>query len=145
MLRRRRPPLPDALHDAWWAFVGDAEILEEGRRELLATLPAGRVEPAPVEVGLDAVTRAIDDARTGMYRWRLPELADVWSRCLAALGDAAEAVVVARRVAATANELEDLLGAVQDVVEPLVAFADAEWAWRRRWRLPAERSSRVDD
>lgn len=152
---RRRPPLPSALHEAWWAFLACAECVEDGRRRLLAALPAGRVEPVPVEVGLEAVTRAIDTARAGMWRWRLPELAAVWSQCLAALDTAAEAVPVACQVAATADELDDLLGSVHAVVEPLVAFGDAERVWRRHWRVPAggsshlggntRPSSRVDD
>lgn len=144
MLRRRRP-LPTALHDAWWAFVACTEVIEGGRRQLLATLPAGRVDPAPVEVGVDAVARAIEEARAGMWRWRLPELADVWSQCHDALDDAAEALPIVHRVAATANELEDLLDAVHAVIEPLAVFGDAERAWRRHWRLPTGRSSRVDD
>ncbi len=139
---RRRPPLPSALYDAWWAFVVCAEVIEEGRRHLLATLPAGRVEPVPVEVGLGAVSRAIDDARAEMWRWRLPELADVWSQCLAALEAAGEALPVAYQVAAAGNELEDLLDSVGAVVEPLVAFGEAERVWRRHWRVPTGRSSR---
>ncbi len=138
---RRRPPLPGALHDAWWAFAECAETIEKGRRDLLATLPAGRVEPAPVEVGLEALSRAIAEARAGMGRWRLPELVDVWSQCLAALHEAAEALPVAHRVAASASELEELLDTVHEVVEPLAVFGDAERAWRRHWRVPAERST----
>lgn len=118
-----------------------AEVIEEGRRHLLATLPAGRVEPVPVEVGLGAVARAIDDARAGMCRWRLPELDYVWSQCLAALEAAAEAVPALYQVASAANELEDLLDSVGAVVEPLAAFGDAERAWRRHWRVPTEGSS----
>ncbi len=137
----RRPPLPSGLCDAWWAFVACAEVIEEGRRHLLATLPTGRVEPVPVEVGLGAVSRAIDHARAGMWRWRLPELADVWSQCLAALETAAAAVPAAYQVASAADELEDLLGSVGAVVEPLVAFGDAERVWRRHWRVPTEGSS----
>lgn len=142
---RRRTSLPSAFHGAWWAFAACADLIEGGRRHLLATLPAGRVEPAPVEVGLDVVARAIDDARAEMWHWRLPELAYVWSQCLGALDEAAEAVPIAHRVAATASELEHLLDAVHAVVEPLVVFGDAERAWRRQWRLPTERSSQVDD
>ncbi len=152
---RRRPPLPSALSEAWWAFLSCAEVIEQGRRRLLATLPAGRVEPVPVEVGLDAVARAIDAARAEMWRWRLPELVAVWSRCFTALEAAAEAVPGAYRVSASATELEDLLVSVEAVVEPLGAFGDAERVWRRRWRVPIEgsarpnersrRSSRVDD
>ncbi|MDP9022682.1 MAG: hypothetical protein M3N57_08295 [Actinomycetota bacterium] len=138
----RRPALPEDLHGAWWAFVDCAEVIEGGRRRLLATLPAGRVDPAPVDVGLDAVAAAISDARAWMPRWRgVPGLGDEWDSCSAALDEAEAALPGAREVAASTGELEDLLGEVQGVIESLDAFADAERAWRRRWRPPAERDT----
>ncbi len=135
----RRPPLPDDLHDAWWTFVDCAEVIEGGRRMLLGTLPTGRVEPAPVGVGLDALAAALDDARGWMDGWRLAVLEDDWRDCQAALDESGANLDAAREVAATTAELEELLGAVEEVVAPLDAFADAERAWRRRWRLPRER------
>jgi hypothetical protein len=133
---RRRPPLPDDLHTAWWAFVDCAEVIEGGRRQLLATLPAGRVEPAPIGIGLDALVAAVEDARRWMAGWRVPELEDHWQDCNASLGEALDASPEVRELAASPGELEELLGAVSDVVEPLDAFADAERAWRQHWRLP---------
>ena len=138
---RRRPELPEHLHDAWWGFLDCAEVIEGGRRQMLATLPAGRVEPAPIGVGLDAMQGAIDDARAWMDGWRIDELADEWDDCRQGLDEAERAIPEVRRVAATTGELEELLGAMQEVVDPLDAFADAERAWRREWRLPAERSA----
>lgn len=138
---RRRSPLPDRLHDAWWSFLDCAQVIEGGRRRLLATLPKGRVEPAPVGVGLDAVAAAIDDARAWMDGWRIEELGDEWEDCRDAMDEAEAAVPDAREVAASTGELEDLLGAVEDVVAPLDAFVDAERAWRRRWRVPDRREA----
>lgn len=137
---QRKLPLPETYHDAWWAFLDCAEVIEGGRRLLLGTLPTGRVEPAPIGVGLDALDRAIDDARGWMDRWRLEEVADAWADCRAALDESQQAIPHVREVAATTTELEELLGAVEDVVAPLDAFADAERAFRRRWRLPRERT-----
>ncbi|MBW3658265.1 MAG: hypothetical protein KY457_06480 [Actinobacteria bacterium] len=136
----KKLPLPDAYHDAWWAFLDCAEVIEGGRRLLLGTLPTGRVEPAPIGVGLDALARAIDDARGWMDRWRLEELAGEWEDCHDALHESQVAIPVVREVAATTGELEELLGAVEDVVAPLDAFADAERAFRRRWRIPRDRT-----
>lgn len=141
---RRRSPLPDRLHDAWWSFLDCAQVIEGGRRRLLATLPKGRVEPAPVGIGLDAVAAAIDDARAWMDGWRIEELADRWEDCREAMDEAESAVPHARETAASTGELEDLLGAVEDVVAPLDAFADAERAWRRRWRVPERREAASD-
>lgn len=135
----RKPVLPPDLHDAWWAFLDCAEVIEGGRRLLLGTLPTGRVEPAPVAVGIDALARAIRDARGWMDRWKVAELLDEWRDCGAALDESEGNLTMVREVAATTRELEELLGAVEDVVAPLDAFADAERAWRRRWRMPRER------
>lgn len=137
---QRKLPLPDAYHDAWWAFLDCAEVIEGGRRLLLGTLPTGRVEPAPIGVGLDALGRALDDCRGWMDRWRLEEVADEWAACHEALDESQAATPVVREVAATTGELEELLGAVEDVVAPLDAFADAERAFRRRWKLPRDRT-----
>ncbi|MBW3662825.1 MAG: hypothetical protein KY469_06970 [Actinobacteria bacterium] len=136
MILRRRPPLPDDLRPAWQAFVDCADLIEGARRLLLGTLPTGRVEPAPVGVGLDAVGQAIADARDWMDRWQIDELHQVWAECERALDESASAIDGAREVAVTTGELEELLGAVEEVVAPLDAFADAERAWRDRWRLP---------
>jgi hypothetical protein len=92
----RKPDLPADLHDAWWSFVDCAEVIEGGRRVLLATLPTGRVEPAPIAVGTDAVRRAIADARTWMPRWHLDELDADWRECGEAM-DEAEAALAASR------------------------------------------------
>jgi hypothetical protein len=138
----RKPELPAAHHDAWWAFLDCAEVIEGGRRVLLGTLPTGRVEPAPIAVGLDAMRQAIGDAREWMPRWHVAdvdELDHAWRRCETALDDALAGCGHVAEVAATTDELEELLTALQDVIDPLDGFSDAERAWRRVWRVPRER------
>lgn len=137
---RRKPELPPDLHAAWWAFVDCAEVIEAGRRVLLGTLPTGRVEPAPIGAGTDAVRRAITDARAWMPAWDLDDLHDAWMDCVTALDDAGSALDDVDEVAASTDELEELLTSLQDVIDPLDTFADAEREWRRRWRLPRERA-----
>jgi hypothetical protein len=139
MVFRRKPELPADLHDAWWSFLDCAEVIEGGRRVLLGTLPTGRVEPAPIAVGTDAVRRAIADARDWMPRWKLDELAEEWDDCQRALAEAEGGAVELDEVAASTGELEELLEACQGVIDPLDTFADAERAWRRRWKLPRQR------
>ncbi|GEM_PF-1184999 len=137
---RRKPDLPEELHTAWWSFVDCAEVIEAGRRVLLGTLPTGRVEPAPIGVGTDAVRRSIADAREWMDQWRFDELEPSWQDCQEALDDAERGLQEVDEVAATTSELEELLESLQGVIDPLDTFADAEREWRRRWRLPRERS-----
>lgn len=134
----RKPELPADLHEAWRAFLDCAEVIEGGRRVLLGVLPTGRVEPAPLGVGTDAVRRAVTDAREWMPRWELEPLRDEWQDCQAGLDEALRGCDEVDEVAGTTDELEELLTAVQDVIEALDVFADAERAWRRQWRIPRE-------
>jgi hypothetical protein len=147
----RKPDLPADLHDAWWSFLDCAEVIEGGRRVLLGTLPTGRVEPAPIGVGLSHMRQAITDAREWMPRWRVTgavegadpasveELEIAWKKADASLDEAEAGCEHVAEVAATTRELEELLEAFQDVIDPLDTFSDAERAWRRVWKLPRER------
>lgn len=136
-LFQRRPDLPDLHADAWRSFLDCAQVIESGRRVLLGTLPTGRVEPAPIGVGVEAIESAIHDARGWMPVWKLADddLRHEWDLCQSALDTAAESCAGLREVAADTDELEVLLDAVGAVVEPLDAFADAETVWRRTWRI----------
>lgn len=138
-LFQRRPELPPALHGAWWSFLDCAQAIEAGRRVLLGTLPTGRVEPAPVAVGVDALASSLEDVSAWMPDWRLPEIEDDWSDCVAAIEEARRNLDEVLQVAADTSELEELLEAVGEVVAPLDAFADAEQAFRRRWKVPRDR------
>jgi hypothetical protein len=146
----RKPDLPADLHEAWWAFLDCAEVIEGGRRVLLGTLPTGRVEPAPIAVGLASMRQALTDAREWMPRWRVTEatggdevdtadLAHAWDRCGASLDEAESGCEHVAEVAATTDELEELLTAFQDVIDPRDVFSDAERAWRRTWKPPRDR------
>lgn len=138
-LFQRRPELPADLHEAWWTFLDCAQAIEAGRRVLLGTLPTGRVEPAPVAVGADALRDALEDVREWMPGWRLPEIEQDWADCVAAIDESEAELATLRQVAAETGELEDLLEAVGGVVAPLDRFADAERAWRRVWKVPRHR------
>lgn len=132
----RKPPLPDELVPAWRGFLDCAQVIESGRRVLLSTLPTGRIEPAPIGVGLDAVRAAITDARSWMPLWEIDLVLQDWNDCQVAMDEAWDNLDKVAVVAAETNELEELLGAVTEVVAPLDAFADAERTWRRAHRIP---------
>lgn len=134
----RRPSLPDDRVAAWRAFLDCAAVIEGGRRTLLGTMPVGRVEPTPVGLGVDAMVTSIQDARGWMDAWRLPDVEPDWHDCAAALDTAERGLPEVRAVAASTDELEELQDAVMGVVEPLDAFADAERAFRRTWRIPRD-------
>ena len=135
----RKPPLPLDLVAAWWAFLDCAEVLEGGKRVLVATLPVGRVEPAPIALGSEALRRAVADARGSMDVWRLEELEHEWRACDAALGYTLDRLIDVDDMAANSDELDDVLDLARRIMDRLDAFADAELAFRRRWRCPDTR------
>ena len=135
-LLRRRPSLPSDALVAWEAFLACAGRLEAGRRVLLGTLPVGRVQPAPIATGTGALRSAIEDVRVWMPDWRLAQLDDEWSACDAALDHAAKELDAIDAIAASTEELDDVLDPVRHLMDRLDAFADAEAAFRRRWRCP---------
>jgi hypothetical protein len=136
MLRRKH--IPEPLRPAWQAFTAQAERVEHARRALLGCLPVGRVDPVPVPVGLDLLRDELTEVARQLDAWRVAEVSEVWEACRAAVAESLGAVDRAHAVATSTTELEELLGAVGDVVEPLDVWGVAE----RRWlalRRPAAR------
>lgn len=132
----RRKSMPEDLVPAWEAFQAQAERVQAARRVVLSCLPVGRVEPAPVPVGLDLLHDELLAVRGDLPAWRVPEAEEQWRACTAAIAEALDAIPIAKKVAGTSTELEELLTAVSDVLEPLGdAFQAAERHWlslRRR-------------
>lgn len=138
--RRRRVPedltppgdlSPQALAADFTRFCEQAERVEAARQALLSCLPVGRVDPAPVPVGLDLLADELAAVADEMPAWHREEVADAWQACRDAVDESLEAIDDARQVATSTDELEELLDAVADVVEPLAVWGDAERRWRR--------------
>jgi hypothetical protein len=127
MLRRKR--MPTELEPAFQAFRVQAERVEQARSALLSCLPVGRVDPVPVPVGLDLLRDELAVVGDELDSWRHEAIADHWTACSNAIQEALAALPHAYHVAASSTELEELLGAVGDVIEPLDAWHDAERAW----------------
>jgi hypothetical protein len=127
MLRRKRMPVE--LEPAFQAFRAQAERIEQARSALLSCLPVGRVDPAPVPVGLDLLHDELVAISAELDAWRHDVVAHHWSACSSAIQEALDALPDAYRITASSTELEDLLGAVSAVVQPLDAWHDAERAW----------------
>ena len=126
-----RKTIPARLQPAHDAFLAQAERVQAARRVLLSCLPVGRVDPAPVPVGLGVLDDELAEVAARLAEWRAPETEDAWRACRDAVVQARTAVPRARELAETSGELEELLGAVQEAVEPL---AEAWGAAERRWR-----------
>jgi hypothetical protein len=126
----RRKQVPPHLSGQWAAFAAQAERVEAARQALLGCLPVGRVDPAPVPVGLDLLRDELVAVREELDRWRVAPIEAEWQACATAIAEALEHIEPARAAAAETDELEELLAAVSDVIEPLDVWQDAERAWR---------------
>lgn len=122
--------MPPALMPAWAAFQAQAQRVQNARRVVLSCLPVGRVDPAPVPVGLDVLRDELDVVGDGLDAWRTAAVEEHWRRCAESIREALDAIPMAKKVAQTSTELEDLLGVVSEVVEPL---GDTWEAAERHW------------
>jgi hypothetical protein len=138
----RRKTMPPELAAPWESFVAIADRVQNARRVVLSCLPVGRVEPAPVPVGLDVLADELAAIRTDMSSWRGDQVEQAWQACAASIDEALAAIPAAKHVAETSTELEELLGAVADVVEPL---GDAFQAAERHWRSLRRNTKRPRD
>jgi hypothetical protein len=122
--------MPPHLLPAFRVFSEQAERVQAARVAVFSCLPVGRVDPAPVPVGLDLLHDELVALRPELGSWRIDEVDRHWRDCAASVDEALDAIPAARKVALTTDELEELLGAVADVLEPL---GDAWEAAERHW------------
>lgn len=122
--------MPAHLAAPWAAFCAQAQRVEDARQALLGCLPVGRVDPAPIPVGLDLLRDELREVGARLHEWQVPEVEAQWHACRAAVDEALAHIEPTRGTAQQTDELEVLLDAVTDVVEPLDVWQDAEHHWR---------------
>ncbi|HVF06847.1 MAG TPA: hypothetical protein VNA20_18565 [Frankiaceae bacterium] len=131
MLRRRRATSAELVpvHEA---FLRCAEHVDLAQRAMLRCVPSSaRSLAIPLSVGAETLRLALADARAAMGGWRHPAVEEAWLACGAAIDETLALLDAAVARAAATNELEVALTAVQDLLDPLHAFVDAEEAFRR--------------
>ncbi len=128
MLRRKQ--MPAHLAAPWAAFTAQATRVEDARRALLGCLPVGRVDPAPIPLGLDLLRDELLAVLPELDAWLVPQVESQWLACRTAMTESLDHIEATRETASRTDELEILLGAVAEVVEPLDVWQDAELRWR---------------
>lgn len=132
MLRRRSHPLPPDLVPVHEAFLACAAHVDLAQRAMIRCVPSSaRSLALPLEVGAETLRLTLTDARAAMDAWRHPSLEAAWLACSAAIEETLAGVDAAAARAAATVELEVALTAVQDLLDPLHAFVDAEEAFAR--------------
>lgn len=127
MFRRKR--MPSGLVEPWEAFQAQAERVERGRQALLGCLPVGRVEPAPVTVGLDVLRDELRAVAAELDEWKVDQVADEWEACAASVDRALGFIERARDIIAATDEMDHIIAQVGKVVGTLDAWHDAERRW----------------
>jgi hypothetical protein len=129
---RRRRVLPAELVPVHEAFERCAAHVDLAQRAMIRCVPSSpRSLALPLEVGAQTVRAALADARAAMPHWRHRDLEQHWLACDAALDATLAGIDTAIQTAQATTELEVALTAVQDLLDPLHAFVDAEEAFGR--------------
>jgi hypothetical protein len=127
---RRRRALPQELQPAYDAFVRCAAHVDLAQRAMIRCVPSSaRSMAIPPDVGAQTLRMSLADAAEAMPAWRHPAVESHWQHCESALAETLAGVDRALAVVKSTVELEDALTAVQDLLDPLHAFVDAEQAW----------------
>jgi len=113
------------------AFLRCAEHVDLAQRAMIRCVPSSaRSMALPLEVGAETLRLSLAAAREAMDSWRHPRVAPAWEACSAAIDETLAGVDAAVARASGTAELEVALTAVQDLLDPLHAFVDAEEAFR---------------
>ena len=124
--RKRLPPELAPASEAFHAVVAD---LEPAKAALTEALPTTRAPGRPLPEALGAFEAGLVRARAGMPAWRTPELDARWIACDRGLEAALEHVRRVRRDGVEPAGFEALLWLIEDLLDPLDPFADAERAF----------------
>jgi hypothetical protein len=127
---RRRNRRGSERSDVPSAFGAVVARVEEAKATLLLGVPSGRSPRLPMAEALVGFEQGLRAARADMDRWQAPGLEEAWSACqhaLAASLNRAERL----RLEAPSDAYEDLMPALDGLLDPLDAFTAAAGALRR--------------
>jgi hypothetical protein len=132
MFRRRKAErsADAALRDALAILRRTATLVEEAKRGLVAAAPAGRSAGIPLAEALAAFEQGLDEAAASMSPWRRPEVIEAWDACMMGLEEAGRRAE-RLRLGDPPEGYEQLYGELEDLMEPLDAFAGAFERFRK--------------
>jgi hypothetical protein len=137
----RRKALPDELVPSLRAFHRVLGEIEPAKAGLTEVVPGTRLPGRPFDDALAEFVARLTRARDMMRAWRRPELEDEWSACAAGLALALDRATQLLDDGYEASGFGSLVALVEDLLDPLEPFSQAEdrfGSLRRR----TERTSR---
>lgn len=126
----RRKELPEYLRGPYRAFHAVLEEIEPAKAGIADVLPSTRLPGRPLNDAVGEYRTRLKRATTAMPGWRCPEMDGEWTACADGL---ALGIDRATRLLAIDDDpagFEGLLGAVEQLMDPLDPFAAAEERFR---------------
>jgi hypothetical protein len=121
---------PEVLRAAE-AFARTLQDVETAKAALISAVRSGRAPGAPLAGALAGFDAGLTAAEASMPDWRIPAIEDRWSACFAGLAES-RAAAESLRLSGRAPEIyEELIAALDDLLDPLGCFEDAAGAFRR--------------
>jgi hypothetical protein len=139
----RRKALPDELVPSFRAFHDVLDEIEPAKAGLTEVVPGTRLPGRPLDDALAEFLARLTRARGLMSAWRRPELEEEWSACTDGLVLALDRATQLLNDAYEATGFGSLVGLVEDLLDPLEPFAQAEDRFaslRRRTERPGQRA-----
>jgi hypothetical protein len=122
--------LPERLRPSFDAFRVAAEHVEAAKGGLTDAVPSTRLPGRPLAEALLVFEDELGAAAEAMPGWRVPETADAWDACSAALAVALAAAERMRLEAESPAGFEALIGTIGGLLAPLDAFGTAAERFR---------------
>jgi hypothetical protein len=121
--RPKREP-PARFRASFRAFGGTLATVEEAKTALTAAAPGGRRPGVPLAEAVARFEWGLRKAAEGMPSWRLPEVAEAWTACAAALQESMDRTQ-RFRMEPSPEGYELLYLALGELMDPLGVFQDA--------------------
>ena len=120
----------DELRHAGESFGSTVACVEDAKAALVSSVRAGRAPGAPLADALAGFESGLAEADALMSSWHVAEVEEVWERCAAGLADAQARAEAFRTTGDPPEIYEELIAALEDLMDPLDPFEDAARAWR---------------
>jgi hypothetical protein len=118
------------MKQAGQAFASTLAAVEGAKAALVSSVRAGRAPGAPLAEALAGYESGLAGADTSMPLWHIPEVSDVWERCRTGLTEARRRAERLRIAGEPPAIYEDLIAALEDLMDPLDPFEDASRSFR---------------
>jgi hypothetical protein len=127
---RARPADPE-IERAGAAFAGALADVEAAKAALVSAVRSGRAPGAPLAEALAGFEAGLSAADGSMPDWRIPAFEQEWTACFRGLAEARAAAEALRLSVRPPDIYEELIAALDDLMDPLAPFEGAAAAFRR--------------